>query len=332
MMDYTIFKEVVREKLAEYLPEKLQGAECMIRSVNKINTQHDEIIFPVEGELVTPAVELNDMYEEYVACEDLEKVLWGMKEKLETSMQAIPDIRHAMTPEYARRNIYFQLINTEQNKKLLQNIPNRPYQDLSVIYRLHIGEQGDKMASMIINNYVAETDFGLSEEQLFALAKENTKRMFPPEIKSLNELIKEMMLADGVPQEYVDMVVGNVEPEQDLWVLTNQSRKYGASFLLYEDQLQEIAQKLGTDLYILPSSIHETLAAPVSLGNPAELAEMVAEVNREKVALSERLSNQVYHYDRNKRELSLATDTPDKRLDQMENRHKETVPLKTYGR
>ena len=33
------------------------------------------------------------------------------------------------------------------------------------------------------------------------------------------------------------------------------------------------------------------------------------------VNLEDRLSNQVYHYDRNARTLKLATDTPNKRLD-----------------
>ncbi|MBQ8243198.1 MAG: hypothetical protein IJZ40_07015, partial [Bacteroidaceae bacterium] len=46
-----------------------------------------------------------------------------------------------------------------------------------------------------------------------------------------------------------------------------------------------------------------------------ELAEMVSEINMDQVALEERLSNQVYHYDKDLRKLSLATDTPNKRLD-----------------
>lgn len=36
-----------------------------------------------------------------------------------------------------------------------------------------------------------------------------------------------------------------------------------------------------------------------------------------QVSLEERLSNQVYHYDKDARRLTLATDTPNKRLDGM---------------
>ena len=85
--------------------------------------------------------------------------------------------------------------------------------------------------------------------------------------------------------------------------------------MLYENELHTLAEHLETDLYILPSSIHEVIAVSAELGDPNELAQMVAEINMDQVDLSERLSNQVYHYDKDLRKLSLATDTPNKRLD-----------------
>ena len=51
------------------------------------------------------------------------------------------------------------------------------------------------------------------------------------------------------------------------------------------------------------------------MGSPEMLAQMVVEVNMQEVSLDERLSNQVYHYDKDLRKLTLATDTPNKRLD-----------------
>ena len=51
------------------------------------------------------------------------------------------------------------------------------------------------------------------------------------------------------------------------------------------------------------------------IGDPYELAQMVAEINMGHVELADRLSNQVYHYDKDLRKLTMATDTPNKRLD-----------------
>mgnify|MGYP001230825433 FL=1 len=85
--------------------------------------------------------------------------------------------------------------------------------------------------------------------------------------------------------------------------------------MLYEDGLHDLAEKLGSDLFILPSSVHEVIAISANMGDPNELAAMVTEINMGQVALDERLSNQVYHYDKELRKVTLATDTPNKRLD-----------------
>ena len=52
----------------------------------------------------------------------------------------------------------------------------------------------------------------------------------------------------------------------------------------------------------------------MNMGKPEELAQMVSEINMELVALEDRLSNQVYHYDKELRKLTLATDMPNKAL------------------
>ena len=81
--------------------------------------------------------------------------------------------------------------------------------------------------------------------------------------------------------------------------------------MVYDDVLQEVSNKLGEDLYILPSSIHEFIAVPKSLGgDPKEMAEMVRSINADVVKESERLSNQVFYYDANKREITQVSNTP----------------------
>ena len=49
--------------------------------------------------------------------------------------------------------------------------------------------------------------------------------------------------------------------------------------------------------------------------NLANLTQMVQEVNMGSLKLEERLSNSVYHYDRNTRKVTLAAESPEKRLD-----------------
>ena len=173
---------------------------------------------------------------------------------------------------------------------------------------------GEGIASTPIHHGLAEK-LGFTEEQLFKLAAENTKRLLPPVIKSMNDVMRDIFMKDGMPPEIADMMLGEMPPEQQMYVISNNKGINGAVSMLYEDGLHDLAEKLGSDLYIMPSSIHEVIAVSTDLGNPNELAAMVAEINMDQVALDERLSNQVYHYDKDLRKVTLATDTPNKRLD-----------------
>mgnify|MGYP004699002929 FL=1 len=118
-----------------------------------------------------------------------------------------------------------------------------------------------------------------------------------------------------MPREIAQMILGEISQDQMMWVITNDRGINGAVSMLYEEKLHTLAEKLESDLYILPSSVHEVIAVSASMGEPNQLAEMVAEINMAQVSLEERLSNQVYHYDKDLRKLTLATDTPNKRLD-----------------
>ena len=104
-----------------------------------------------------------------------------------------------------------------------------------------------------------------------------------------------------------------------MWIISNSSGINGAVSMLYDENLNKLAEKMGTDLYIIPSSVHEVIAVSVEMGSgdPEELAEMVQGVNMSAVELEDRLSNNVYHYDKDLRELKLATQVPNQRLDGM---------------
>ena len=134
-------------------------------------------------------------------------------------------------------------------------------------------------------------------------------------MKSMNEAIRDMFVADGMPKELADLMIGEMPPEQTMWIITNERGIDGAVSMLYEDKVHKLAESLESDLYILPSSVHEVIAVSVNMEEPEELARKVAEINMDQVKLEDRLSNQVYHYDKDLRKFTLATDTPNKRLD-----------------
>ena len=317
MMNYELFKEVVAEKILSYMSPEFQNSRVDIRSVEKVNQKLDGLnIIPNDetGARVSPTIYVNKMYEHYKECNDLEAVLYDAAVSIEQGFEQAPDSQRILDFEQAKDNIIMQLVNTEQNREMLDRLPHREFQDLSLIYRWLVDKNGEGIASSMVNYDLAER-LGMTETDLFKAAVENTKRILPPTIKSMNDVIREMFTRDGMPAEIADMMIGDMPDERSMYVISNERGINGAASMLYEEGLQKLAQKLGSDLYIMPSSIHEVIVVSTNMGDPNSLAQMVAEINMDQVSLDERLSNQVYHYDKDLRKLSLATDTPNKRLD-----------------
>ena len=96
--------------------------------------------------------------------------------------------------------------------------------------------------------------------------------------------------------------------------MTNESRNWGAASVLYKGKLQSLAERFGTDLYMIPSSVHEMLITEANPELLEQLEKTLFEVNQ-TIELEERLSNEVYMYDRKTGSITQVTDSPHKMLD-----------------
>lgn len=317
MMKYSEFKEKVIETFKNYMPEEFKDAEVEVRTVNKVNEVLDALALNLSENkpYMTPTMYINDAYRHYQNTGNFSAVMVSMAEKYLEAMNQSPDEygNIIFDTEHAKDRIIFQLINTEQNEEMLSEMPHREFLDLSIIYRYVTGRTEHQTMSAIITNKLSE-HLGFNEEQLFRMASENTKRMFPPEIMKLSDCIKDMFDEISMHEDMESILPEIDGKEIDMYIITNEAKINGATTMLYEEVLREVAEKMESDLYIMPSSIHEVIAVR-ALGDPYKLVNMVVEINMSSLELRERLSNQVYVYDRDLRKTSLATDTPNKRLD-----------------
>ena len=115
MMNYEIFKEVVKEKFMDYMPEKFKGMKLVVEPVEKVNVTLDGIILREEGRNISPTIYINDMYKKYQDCGDLEETLMAACDFMERAYEQalVVDVDSIMRD--ANEKIVFQLINTEQN-------------------------------------------------------------------------------------------------------------------------------------------------------------------------------------------------------------------------
>lgn len=199
--------------------------------------------------------------------------------------------------ERIKNKAVFGVVNTEVHRELLEEIPHRHFLDLSVFYyTLDGADKEDSGIRIITNDMMGMT--GISEHQLFLWAEQNTYRILPPTVLPIEMLLND--LSDG------KIAMPDV-PCGDVWVITNSSYFLGAASILYSNFQQNFAERILDDLYILPSSVHEIIAVPASHYQPDELKRIVEQANMSCVAPEERLSGEVYYYDRTLKRLEIAS-------------------------
>lgn len=324
-LNYEEFKEKIKEDIKDYMDEKYKDCGVVIRKVNKTNREVDGLNFyDIPGlKNATPTLYVNNLYEEYERTGNYEDVVRMAAETMENGIESFNKEIKAdfLDTSRLKDNVFFTLINAEQNRELLKTVPHREFEDLAIVYRWNLGNDSLGTYTNLVNNDLAEKE-GLTENDLYNAASKNTKELFPVSIKNMNEVIGEMIFGEsGIDEEMqkeFSEVMQETPDENCMYVITNESKLFGAASMLYEEPIHELAEQVGGDLYILPSSVHEVIAVPADFDSPEELAEMVYEINMEQVDINDRLSNQVYHYDRDLRTLRLATDTINKSLDDVD--------------
>ena len=87
-----------------------------------------------------------------------------------------------------------------------------------------------------------------------------------------------------------------------MFVISNIYESNGAVALAYEDELYEIAQRMNSNLYIIPSSIHEIIVIPEDM---VDLKGCIPYINAIQPSKEDKLTSHIYFYDKATRTLSI---------------------------
>lgn len=170
----------------------------------------------------------------------------------------------------------------------LDPYPSFCFLGMEVAYVVVAGDWPE-LDSFIVTYSIME-DYGISVGELDEAAKRNTQEC--SEIMTMAEVLAE----GGI----------SVPEEENMLVLTNRKKWFGATAILLPSMLEATSGRLGGDFYILPSSIHEVLAVPAGMTETGKLYDLVESVNDDQVLPEERLSYTVYMYDSKKKAVEVA--------------------------
>lgn len=299
-MNYQEFQSNIKQALMLKLGDHVT---ISLQDITKNNNTHlCGLNITEKGLNISPTIYLNSYYEQYLAGKPLEEIyvdiLTVYQENRPT--QNI-DISFFTNYDKVKEKVIFKLINYQKNQELLETVPHYRYLDLAIVFCCLIEASEKGTATILIHNH--HLDFwNISREELYTIACKNTPLLLQSEVRSMTSVLKELLCElDTSFLEETELT--SLYP---MYVLSNSHKLHGSSCILYQNLLSDFANKLQTDLYILPSSIHEVLIIPAfDKTSFAELSDMVKEVNSTQLSADEILSDHVYYFSRASNELTM---------------------------
>lgn len=299
----------IKERIMREVSKEMKGVNFIISTADKINQEKKCGLVGDFGD-VCPVVYLDD----YV--NDIDR---GKISVMDAVHEIVEIFKRSNNDAYARQvcsackdnfndfnlqKISMQLIDPSQNEKLLEDIPHRKLEDLVIVYRSILSEEnnsGGSMSSFLITNKHLEA-WSKKEKDLFEKAIQYEKNQATA--FSMNE-------ACGYVNEQNNYLEHN-EPiflkEDSFIVVSNKRKIFGAISVIPEmEVLKNLAERLDSDFYCIPSSIHEFLIfLKTENYNLKDIKEMVYDINKTVVAKDEVLSYSIYSYERKHNRFTVA--------------------------
>lgn len=191
--------------------------------------------------------------------------------------------------ESDKEYVFPKLVNTKQNKAILNQYVHRDFLDLSEMYYLKVNIDARYSAMTDIRHEMLAW-WGIDQKTLERQAAENLKKK-QLHLCSIEAILNKLM--GDIPIAMSDI---NDDPFS-LKIVVGTDTFYNAAVLANRDLLQEV---LGSDIrscYILPSSVHELTICKMEGISADDLKKIVFEVNRYVLSKKDYLSDNVYKYD-----------------------------------
>lgn len=298
-MEYLEFMDQIREAVRKKCGGDIRVSVGQVMKNNR--NLVDTLTLMEQGGNISPAFYISQLYEQYQKGSQVDEIAAHIVSCYQKNYHGgRVDFSFYTNFSRVRNRIACRLVNYEKNRELLARIPYKRYMDLAVVYYCRVdkellGSESLGKGTILVQN-VHMSAWNVTQEELHDLAVANTVRQLPYELIDLEDMLRDML----------DLETNRGERETaPMYVLTNTEKWYGAVNIIFDSVLDAIGERLKSDFYVIPSSVHECMIVPATEAiHERDLCQMVHEINAEYVAAEEILGETVYLYNRKAHMLS----------------------------
>lgn len=307
MLAVKVFAEGVAKQIKAYLPPEYESVTCSVKEQNKTNSVLQVgIQVDKPGHAASPIVYMESFYNEVRSGEPMDKIMRNIAEVIQDALDGPALDQSIRIEEFESVKDYLSVmvVNTAENRKLLEQVPHKEVADLSLLCYADLPvDQGSYNATFKITEQMLQK-WNVDREELFQIASENIIPANTPVLQNLEEVTRQILIGGAPPENLLKKEIDFSNQEAMMLVLTNEKKNFGAAMMFEPQVMDQLSQSFPEGFYILPSSLHEVLILPDRGGiSPKELGAMVREVNQSQVEKMEQLSDRVYRYDKEKQKI-----------------------------
>lgn len=283
-MSFNEFKENVKEEIERRLQKEKLNVKIEETVVEKNNgVKLTGLTIKHQGQIVAATIYLdsyylNDNTVEFTARSVIEQGVYQKRPDVDVDM-----LKHF---EEVKDKLLPRIVNLEKNKERLERTPHIIIDDLAVYFVVDIGKFNDGSLSVTVTDQLLQK-WGVDKDEVYITAVDNLDKQ---------DLCKAVTMADALGLSDMDRIINDTA--DNMYILTLRGNNYGAAAVLDKKFMADIADKIGKQFVLIPSSVHEWLAMPVDpkMTLPDDINAMVDQVNATEVDLEEQLSNHIYRY------------------------------------
>jgi len=294
-MNYEDFKQYVVNHIKGFLPQDYNVHEISITEQRKNNNVIWDALSIKGDRNIVPLIYFEPYYQAYAEGVKMDAILQKIADVYMESMKQVGEFSaDRFQYEKIKNGIFVVVQNAEMNQELLEKVPHEIKDDLALLYRVNVELSNGEKGSVLIHNTHLES-WEIDEKALKEVAWNNMHNYYPPELSDMSNVLNSVGY-DKIP-EGVELI--------EMYALSNKEKQYGAAYMFDTEVMSKIAERIGGDIVVIPSSIHESILLKKQQDTDFDiLREMVKEVNRTKLHPTEILSDEVYQYSRDTQTLS----------------------------